>query len=638
MIQSATAAAVRTTIRTWKPPPKLDLDEWADRYFVLSAESAAEPGRWRSIPYQRGIMKAFNDPEVERISVMKSARVGYTKILDIAIGYHMHQDPCPMLVVQPTIDDAQGYSKDEIAPMVRDTPVLQGLVSDGYRDSSNTILKKTFPGGVLNLVGANSARGFRRLTVRLVLLDEVDGYPPTAGDEGDQITLATRRSDTFWNRKIVLGSTPTIQGVSRIEASFLESDRRRYYVPCPHCGEFQYLVWDRMKWPDGNPERAYYQCIKCDQPIDHAFKRQMVERGEWRAEAPFRGHAGFHIWAAYSYSPNATWAKLATEWCDVQKDRERLKTFVNTVIGEPWVDKGEQVEGALLHNRRELYRAPVPNGSILTAGVDVQKDRLEAEIVAWGEGEESWSIEYLRIIGDPSRAELWDAMAAALGKTWLRVDGAQLDVRALCIDSGGHFTDEVYSFSRKHGVRWAIPIKGSSEAGKPIAAFPRTMNKKRVYLTMLGVDTGKELLMRRLGQEETGPGYCHFPNAQAYDEEYFAQLTAEKAITRYKAGRPFIEWQKTRPRNEALDCRIYAHAAVRILQQHGGVRLETINPEDYDPDPAPLGRGPGPDRPAAVRPDREVRGSASPEPSQPGGRKGGGFINPGGRGAWIRRR
>lgn len=570
------------------------------------------------------MLKAFTDPDVERISVMKSARVGYTKILNIAIGYHMHQDPAPILVVQPTIEDAQGYSKDEIAPMVRDVPVLDGLVSDGYRDSGNTILKKQFPGGVLNLVGANSARGFRRLTVRLVLLDEVDGYPPTAGEEGDQITLAIRRSDTFWNRKIALGSTPTIQGLSRIESSFLESDQRRYYVPCPHCGEYQVLVWAQFKWPPDNPERAYYECAKCRQPIDHAYKRQMVERGEWRAEAPFRGHAGFHIWAGYSYSPNATWGKIATEFADAQKDRERLKTWVNTVLGEPWVERGEQPEATLLHNRREAYRAPVPNGSILTAGVDVQQDRLEVEIVAWGEGEESWAVDYVRLIGDPARQEIWDNLAHLLGRTWLRADGQQLDVRAVCIDSGGHFTDEVYGFSRRHGVRWAIPIKGASEAGKPIAAFPRTLNKKRVYLTIVGVDTAKELLYRRLRQEEPGPGYCHWPIAPAFDDEYFAQLTAERAVTRYKNGRPRVEWLKTRPRNEALDCRVYAHAAVRILTQHGGVHLETIDPPD-DPPPGPPRGG----QPRPADPRVELRGPRAQQQS---------WINPGGRGAWIRRR
>lgn len=563
------------------------MSQWADTYAVLSPESAAEPGRWRTLPYQRGILDAFTDPKIERITVMKSARVGYTKALNWVVAYHMHQDPCSILCVQPTLDDAQGYSKDEIAPMVRDVPVLQGLVSEGYRDSSNTILKKLFPGGALNLVGANSARGFRRLTCRVVLFDEVDGYPPTAGDEGDQIALGIRRSDTFWNRKIVIGSTPTIAGLSRVERSYLASDQRRYFVPCPHCEQPQYLKWAQMKWPEGRPHEAHYVCEHCQRGIAHHQKRWMVERGEWRATAPFTGHAGFHLWAAYSYSPNATWGKLAEEWMAAQSDREALKTFVNTVLGEPWTEKGETVSGTAVYERREVYKAAVPNGSVITAGVDVQDDRVEVDLVAWGEGEESWSVDYWRIYGDPARAELWDELKRRLSTSWLRIDGAQIECRCVCVDSGGHFTDEVYAFSRRHGPRWAVPVKGASESGKPIAMFPRTLNQKRVYLTHVGTDTAKELIYRRLKADEPGPGYMHFPLAAVYDAEYFQQLTAEKAVTKYRNGRPYVQWEKLRPRNEALDCRVYALTAVRILQQHGGIALETIDPDAEPPEPKP---------------------------------------------------
>lgn len=586
---------------------------------MLSPESAADPGRWRSIPYQVGMMNAFTDPDVERVTVMKSARVGYTKCLNWVIGYHMHYDPCAILCVQPTIEDAAGYSKDEIAPMCRDVPALDGLVSDGYKDSSNTILKKMFPGGSLNLVGANSARGFRRLTCRVVLFDEVDGYPPTAGEEGDQIALGVRRSDTFWNRKIGIGSTPTVAGLSRVERSFAQSDMRRYYVPCPHCHAYQVLKWSQMKWPSGEPEKAQYECEACRELIDHQHKRWMVERGEWRSEAPFKGHAGFHIWAAYSYSPNASWGKLAEEWVAAQTDPEALKTFVNTVLGEPWVEQGETVSHTMLFERRETYRAPVPNGSVLTAGVDVQDDRVEGEIVAWGDGEESWSVEYFRLFGDPAREELWDALRQKLGRTWLRVDGHQLDVRCVAIDSGGHFTDEVYQWSRKHGVRWAIPIRGAPEPGKPIAAFPRQLNQKRVYLTTVGTDTAKELLYRRLKVEEPGPGYCHFPRRQEYDSEYFQQLTAEKAVTKYRHGRPHVVWEKLRPRNEALDCRVYALAAVRILQQHGGLILESIDPESKHEEP---GLGEARTKPKEPSQDKD---------KQP-------FVKPPRTGSWFKRR
>ena len=243
----------------FKPPKKLSLSEWADEYAYLSAESSAEGGRWHTLPYQKAMMDAITDPKIEQVTVMKSARVGYSKILNHIIAYHIHQDPCGIMVVQPTIEDAAGYSKEEIAPMIRDTKVLTNLVSDAKtRDSNNTILQKQFPGGVLSLVGANSARGFRRVSRRIVLFDETDGYPASAGTEGDQIKLGIARTQYFWNRKIVAGSTPTIKDFSRIERLFEQSDQRRYYVPCPHCGHMQYLRWPNMRWQDDDPLTASY--------------------------------------------------------------------------------------------------------------------------------------------------------------------------------------------------------------------------------------------------------------------------------------------------------------------------------------------------------------------------------------------
>jgi phage terminase large subunit GpA-like protein len=307
-------------LAAFKPPERLTLSQWADRFAFLSAESSAEAGRWRTLPYQKGMMDAFTDPSVEQITVMKSARVGYTKMVNHAIGFHIHQDPCPIMVVQPTIEDAQGYSKEEIAPMIRDTPVLRGVVSDAKaKDGANTILGKAFPGGTLSLVGANSPRGFRRVSRRVVLFDEVDGYPASAGTEGDQIKLGIRRTEYYWNRKIVAGSTPTVKDFSRIERMFNESDQRRYFVPCPDCGHMQYLKWSHLRWRDNNPETAHYVCEECGVCIEHRHKRWMVERGEWRPTAPGNGkHAGFHIWAAYSYSPNATWSHLVAEFLEAK--------------------------------------------------------------------------------------------------------------------------------------------------------------------------------------------------------------------------------------------------------------------------------------------------------------------------------
>ena len=286
------------------PPKKLSLSASSDEYAYLSVESSAEGGRWRTLPYQKGIMDAVTDPNIEQISVMKSARVGYSKILNHIIAYHIHNDPCPIMIVQPTIEDATGYSKEEIAPMLRDTKCLQGLVSDAKaKDGQNTLLQKLFPGGNLTLVGANSPRGFRRVSRRIVLFDETDGYPASAGTEGDQIKLGIKRTEFFANRKIVAGSTPTVKDFSRIEKLFNQTDQRRYYVPCVKCNHMQYLRWANFECFENDPSTTIYKCEKCNYHIPHSKKRWMIERGEWRATAPYNGkHVGFHIWAAYSLS------------------------------------------------------------------------------------------------------------------------------------------------------------------------------------------------------------------------------------------------------------------------------------------------------------------------------------------------
>lgn len=527
-------------------------------------------------------MDAFTEPRVERITWMKSARVGYTKCLNHVIGYHIHQDPSPILVVQPAVDDAKGYSKDEIAPMFRDTPVLHGLVAEPRsRDSGNTIEKKLFPGGTLTLIGANSARGFRRLTVRLVLFDEVDGYPPTAGQEGDQISLGIKRSDTFWNRKIALGSTPTVKGASRIEASFEASDGGYYYVPCPHCQGFQTLKWRNLKWPEGRPKEAYFVCEHCGKAIEHRHKRRMIEGGEWRGkswryqngkfeiEPEFGGHIGFHCWAAYSYSPNAAWGKLATEFLDVHKDRDRLRTFVNTVWGETWEeDQGERPDWASLQARAEPYHVlSVPAGGLfLTAGIDVHPDRIVVVTVAWGRGEESWTVYFGELYGDPSQpGGVWAQLDDLLTRGYEHESGALLHVTGAMVDSG-HLTHHVYNYTRSRAPR-IVAVKGVQQLGRPIISRPSaqdvqykgTIIKHGVMLWSIGVDGAKRQIYHRLKIAEPGPGCMHFPIG--LPDEYYEQLVAEKLVTRYKHGVPYGEWIQVRLRNESLDGHVYAYAA-----------------------------------------------------------------------------
>lgn len=578
----------------FRPPPELKLSEWADEYARLSPESSAEPGIWKCLPYQVGILDAFTDPEVEKITWMKSARVGYTKCLNHAIGYHVHLDPCNILIVQPTLEDADGYSKDELATMIRDTPVLEGLIADPRsRDGSNTIRKKSFPGGVLYLVGANSPRGFRRISARVVLFDEVDGYPPSAGTEGDQIALGTRRSEYFYNRKIALGSTPGIrgpveQGGSRIEASFEESDKRYYHVPCPACKSMQVLKWSNLQWPKDNPERAHYVCEICESKIDHSEKQWMVERGDWFAEQPFNGHAGFHIWAAYSYSPNAAWSILAREFLESRRDSERLQAFTNTVLGETWEEEAERVDWEILYDRREKYDSPAAGALVLTMGVDVQENRLECDVQGWAPDRECWQVEYFILYGDTDRPDVWKDLADALLRTYRNDYDQELAIACTCVDSG-YRTDFVYSFCKKHAARRVYPTKGQAGAGLPVAA--RAQKKKTagsnlaVNLFNLGIDGAKSVIYHSLRSiHEPGPGYFHFNDQLT--PEYFEGLTAEKIVTKKRRGFEFREWHQIRPRNEQLDTAVMNLAAITILNPTWQVLLDNAHNEPA-PEPTP---------------------------------------------------
>ncbi|PRH15482.1 terminase [Burkholderia multivorans] len=604
---------------------------------MLSRETSAQTGRFRAFGYQRGMLDAVTDPSVEKISVMKSARVGYTKLMDHAVGYFIHQDPSPILVVQPRVEDAESYSKTEIAPMLRDTPVLAAIAGDQKaKNSDQTILAKTFRNGAsLTLVGANSPAGFRRITSRIVMFDEVDAYPVDgAGNEGDQIALGTKRSETFWNRKIILGSTPTVKGFSRIEKSFAESDQRHFYVPCPHCGEFQVLEWGGpetphgMKWDKdangaGIPESVYYVCRHNGCIIDEVDKPDMVEAGEWRATKPFNGHAGFHIWAGYSLFPNASWANLVAEWLRVKDDPLARQTFVNLVLGEPYEDRGDRaLSETRLAARTEVWAAEVPDGvGVITVGGDVQDDRVELETIGWGRNEESWSIDHAVIEGDPGSAELWSRVDAYLKRIWRRADGRGFEVMAACIDSGGHHTQKVYEFAKARLGRRIWAIKGESArhgARSPVwpTKRPSARNKASFRPVIIGVNSAKDVIRDRLRKDPedvdgvlTYPaGYMHFPADR--DINYFAQLIAERSVTKVVNGQKFRVWEPRPGRaNEALDCRVYGYAALCGLM-HMGLKLNR-RVEAVESDPTQLVE-PAPAEPTVtdldiLRADRPVR-------------------------------
>jgi phage terminase large subunit GpA-like protein len=586
-----------------RPPQKMRLSEWADAKFVLSAESAAEPGRWRTLSYQRGIMDAITHPDVERVSVMKSARIGYTKMVDATIGYYIEQDPCPIMVVQPTVEDAEGYSKEEIAPMVRDVAVLSALVGaasprrgrpkkgskakeSSSKTSAETILLKSFPGGVLSMVGANSGRGFRRVSRRIVIFDEVDGYPASAGNEGDPVKLGERRAEYYWNRKIIAGSTPLIAGTSRIEELYNAGDRRRYYVPCPHCDHMDYLRFSPeygegdaghiMTWGD-DPAKAHFVCSKCKKTIEESSKRAMIDAGEWRAAGEFSGHASFHIWTAYSLSPNATWAQIAKEFLDAKNDPLKLKTFVNTVLGETWQERGDAPEWERLYNRRETYKiCSVPDATVvITAGVDVQKDRFYYEVVAWGENKESWSIDAGEIHGDTALEATWQKLDdELLSAAYFGADGGAYTISQLAVDSG-YNTQMAYAWAR--GKPRVMTIKGASGARAQLLGTPSrvdvTVSGKKIArghkLWPVGGDIAKSELYGWLrldaGEGGTPSGFCHFPE---YGEWYFKQLTSEHLVTTQnrKTRQVKREWHVLPNReNHILDCRVYARAAAARL-------------------------------------------------------------------------
>ena len=510
-------------------------------------------------------MDVITDPGVEVITIISSSRIGKSELLNNAIGYHIDQDPCPILLVQPTLDAAEHWSKDQFAPMVRDTPCISFKVSESKaKDASSTILRKTFPGGFINATGANSPIGLRRSTIRLLLLDEVDGYPSSAGVEGDPVKLAKKRTVTFWNRKIVETSTPTVKGISRIEASWDESDQRHYFVPCVSCGHFQVLHWSGLKFDKSDLNSIYYECENCKAHLTEVDKAVMVAGGRWIAKYPERTkHAGFHL--NELYSPWSTWRSMVEEFLEAKKRPETLKVWINTSLGETWEEEESySIDNEKLAARIERY-VDLPTGVVLlTAGVDVQDDRLECLVKGWGVKDESWIVDFKAFYGSPAKDDVWALLDDFLGSKWKHELGLNLEVVSVCVDSGGHFTQNVYTYTKARQGKRYFAVKGMGGHGKTFIGSPSRNNRQRALLYPLGVDTAKELIYARLEIDEPGPGYMHF--SETCSDDYFSQLTAERHITKYSRGFPTKVWvKKEGQRNEALDCEVYALAAFTLL-------------------------------------------------------------------------
>lgn len=561
--------------------PQMLVSEWADRYRRLPA-SSAEPGRWRTdrTPYLREIMDCLSTSSaIERVVFQKAAQIGGTEAGLNWLGYIISHAPANTLLVMPTIDMLRRNTRTRIDPMLESTPELRRLVPEPKsREPGNTVMAKEFPGGQIVMTGANAPTGLRSTPCRFIFADEVDAFPADADGEGDPIALAVQRTATFGGRrKIFLCSTPTVKGASRIEAAYAESDQRQFFVPCPHCGEAFVPAWRHVRWPEGEHHKAFLACPANGCVIEERHKPALLAGGEWRPTAPGDGRtAGFHLSALCS--PFRPLAEIATAFRDAHRIPERLKAWVNMELGEPFEDEATApVEAEILAARAEDYGEPLPAGIVaLTAGVDVQGDRLEAEIVGWGLGEESWSLEYAVLWGDPASADVWGQLDALLDRRFTSARGGlPLRVAATAIDSGGSRTPEVMRYCQPRLQRRVWPIKGRGGQGVPPwpKRPPRTAGAHPQPF-IVGVDGLKSALYARLKLDTAGPGFVHAPRDR--DLDWFHGLTAERPIRRWHKGVPRIEWLVDRGvRNEPLDARVYATAALHGLYALG-VRLEAV--------------------------------------------------------------
>ena len=564
-----------------RPDPDLTVSQWADKYRMLSNKASAEPGPWRTdrTPYLREIMDCMSSSSpIQKVVFMAGAQLGKTEGINNVVGYMIAHAPGPAMFVQPTIEMAKRLSKQRLDSLIHETPCLADKVAPARsRDSGNTMFSKEYPGGILLLTGANSATGLRSAPCRWILLDEVDAFPHDVDGEGDPCALAERRASTFSRRKIILTSTPTVKDMSRIETEYLASDQRRYFVPCVHCGHMQHLQWKNVQWRDGDPKTATYVCESCGTHIEEHYKSEMLRKGEWRATATGEDKrtAGFHLSSLYSPLGWKSWEEIVGEFLRAKNDAPLLKTFVNTVLGETWEEEaGAKLGADGLRERAEFYPSnEVPDAaSLVTAGVDVQDNRVAIGLYAWGQGEECWLMWHGEIYGDPAGKKLWGQVDDVVFRTYKRASGDAVKVSAIGVDSGGHFTSEVYTYARERRNRGVFALKGQSQRNKPPISksskvdinYKGQVLKNSAEVFPVGVDTIKSTLFGRLKHNEVGAGYIHFHNEAG--QEYFKQLTSERQVVRYVKGFAVREWKKKAgDRNEALDCFVYSYAALNYL-------------------------------------------------------------------------
>lgn len=563
----------------WAPPPNLTVSEFADKEIVVASGPLAGT-RWRTdfAPYQRGILDAIHEPGCQFVVVMGSSQWGKTAVAVNIVAYHIAHAPCPILVVQPTVDPmAKDFVKNRLDPTIKASPSLERVVDKRrQKDASNTTLLKTFKGGFLAMAGSNSAASLAARSIQLLVMDEPDRYERTLKGEGDTISIAIKRTTTYRSRRrVVMTSSPTLTHAP-IHAWFLRGDQRRYYVPCPLCAHMHPYEWQNVRWENGDPGSARLVCPACGYRIDEAERVGQLGAGEWRAEAtPVDASIrSFHIWEAYS--PLSSLADIVRGFMRAREsqktgDPAEMHTWQNTTLGEPIEpDAGAGVEPHALIARREAYGDDIdaPVGvAVITLGIDVQDDRIEFLAVGWGIGEESWIVDRQTLPGDTSQPEPWQALEEALSHEYRHGSGVRLPILASAIDSGGHRTTMVYDFAARLAARRVFAVIGR-DGQRPIVSSPSPKQwgkvRRKVPLYTVGVDAAKALWISRMVVTERGSGYVHVPVAEWADEELAAQLTSERLVTKFERGVPRQKWVKLRPRNEALDSAVYALAALRL--------------------------------------------------------------------------
>ena len=572
-------------IKVCKPYSRLTGSEWADLYRYVAPGTSPEPGEWRTdrVPYLREPMDVATNRETEMVVMMTSSQIGKSEALLNIMGYYVDQEPAPQLMVQPTVEAAESFSKERIDPTFRYSRGLKGKLEEGQdgrgssRKSSTTIRMKHYAGGYLALVGANSPAGLASRPIRILLCDEVDRY--TSTKEGDPLKLAIQRTTNFHNRKIILVSTPTIKDASPIERWWNRSDKRQYQIPCPHCGEYHVLRWEMVTWEKdelGNalPETAAMFCPECGAKIRGAYKLDplLLAKGRWVSAEPGNRIRGYHINSLYS--PWVNLFNLVEEFTSAakNKDKQGLMEFINLKLGEPWEEiSPDENTWERLYKRREFYPVNeiLPDGVLLlTAGVDVQRDRLECTVYGWGIGRECWGIQHRILYGKPDDSSTWQQLDAVLQKQHLLSNGMALSVACACIDSGdGAYTGDVYRYTKARERLRVFSIKGRGGIGVPFISTPSKTNVAQAMLFTLGVDSGKSLVSARTAVEEVGAGFVHYPMQpeRGFNEDFFQQLTAEVFEQKFEKGAINAGWRKIRERNEALDCAVYATAAMEIL-------------------------------------------------------------------------